>query len=403
MPAKMSPTSPRGIIPRPTVRPETSRGTTSPHTHLPTTAASVSSTAKPGTSPWAKDVTSTSIPIRTKKTGTRRPSSGASAAWRWGSPRFTCSSKWTSSRTRPAAKAPTMGARPARAATHASPKHRLSERAWTRPLVRSRRDRCRPEGLPTRGGGDDPAHHRQHDKAQHVVDHRRPQDDAGRPRADEPGVLEHPGRDPDARRREHGAEEGVAQPGRLGMREPAQAEAEEHRRHHADDRHPRRGPAHREHLPRCRLEADPGEQKHRPQLAENSGLPDPLDELSGELGPDQDHHEHDEDALHVARGGGGEEGGYRGQPAVSDPLKRGGASLARLARRPAPAGPPPGLESARPSTKETPLAEPSPRIGVLRGRENSLPDAFIAKVNSMNRGVRAEVGQVGGTKLNEPV
>jgi glutathione synthase/RimK-type ligase-like ATP-grasp enzyme len=43
------------------------------------------------------------------------------------------------------------------------------------------------------------------------------------------------------------------------------------------------------------------------------------------------------------------------------------------------------------------------RIGVLRGRENSCPDAFIAKVNSMSKGVHAEFIQLGGTKLNEPV
>src|SRR5688572_31531966 len=42
-------------------------------------------------------------------------------------------------------------------------------------------------------------------------------------------------------------------------------------------------------------------------------------------------------------------------------------------------------------------------IGVLRGRENSFPDAFIAKVNSMDTGVKAEYIQLGGTKLNEPV
>src|SRR4029450_3781121 len=42
-------------------------------------------------------------------------------------------------------------------------------------------------------------------------------------------------------------------------------------------------------------------------------------------------------------------------------------------------------------------------IGVLRGRENSFPDAFIAKVNAMDQGVTAEYVQLGGTKLNEPV
>jgi glutathione synthase/RimK-type ligase-like ATP-grasp enzyme len=43
------------------------------------------------------------------------------------------------------------------------------------------------------------------------------------------------------------------------------------------------------------------------------------------------------------------------------------------------------------------------RIGVLRGRENSFPDAFIAKVNAMGKGVTAEYVHLGGTKLNEPV
>ncbi len=43
------------------------------------------------------------------------------------------------------------------------------------------------------------------------------------------------------------------------------------------------------------------------------------------------------------------------------------------------------------------------KIGVLRGRENSFPDAFVAKVNSMAQGVTAEFVQLGGTKLNEPV
>jgi glutathione synthase/RimK-type ligase-like ATP-grasp enzyme len=42
-------------------------------------------------------------------------------------------------------------------------------------------------------------------------------------------------------------------------------------------------------------------------------------------------------------------------------------------------------------------------IGVLRGRENSFPDAFIAKVNSMGTGVDAEYIHLGGTKLNERV
>jgi glutathione synthase/RimK-type ligase-like ATP-grasp enzyme len=43
------------------------------------------------------------------------------------------------------------------------------------------------------------------------------------------------------------------------------------------------------------------------------------------------------------------------------------------------------------------------RIGVLRGRENSFPDAVIARINAGREGVRAEFVRLGGTKLNEPV
>jgi len=49
------------------------------------------------------------------------------------------------------------------------------------------------------------------------------------------------------------------------------------------------------------------------------------------------------------------------------------------------------------------MADSDIRIGVLRGRENSFPDAFIEKVNAMERGVSAEYVQLGGTKLNEGV
>jgi glutathione synthase/RimK-type ligase-like ATP-grasp enzyme len=43
------------------------------------------------------------------------------------------------------------------------------------------------------------------------------------------------------------------------------------------------------------------------------------------------------------------------------------------------------------------------KVGALRGRENSFPDAVLAKINSMGKGVAAEFVQLGGTKLNEPV
>ena len=35
------------------------------------------------------------------------------------------------------------------------------------------------------------------------------------------------------------------------------------------------------------------------------------------------------------------------------------------------------------------------KIGVLRGRENSFPEAFVAQVNSMAAGVTAEFVQLG--------
>jgi glutathione synthase/RimK-type ligase-like ATP-grasp enzyme len=49
------------------------------------------------------------------------------------------------------------------------------------------------------------------------------------------------------------------------------------------------------------------------------------------------------------------------------------------------------------------MAESTNRVGVLRGRENSFPDAFIAKVNEAAGDVVAEYVQLGGTRLNEPV
>ncbi len=49
------------------------------------------------------------------------------------------------------------------------------------------------------------------------------------------------------------------------------------------------------------------------------------------------------------------------------------------------------------------MAEGDIRVGVLRGRENSFPEAFIERVNASDRGVTAEYVQLGGTRLNEDV
>jgi hypothetical protein len=48
------------------------------------------------------------------------------------------------------------------------------------------------------------------------------------------------------------------------------------------------------------------------------------------------------------------------------------------------------------------MAESDVRIGVLRGRENSFPDAFIAKVNSMEKGVTAEFVHLGAPSSTRP-
>jgi glutathione synthase/RimK-type ligase-like ATP-grasp enzyme len=42
------------------------------------------------------------------------------------------------------------------------------------------------------------------------------------------------------------------------------------------------------------------------------------------------------------------------------------------------------------------------KIGLLRGREDSFPNAVIERINGMNAGVHAEFVQLGGTSLDEP-
>ena len=42
------------------------------------------------------------------------------------------------------------------------------------------------------------------------------------------------------------------------------------------------------------------------------------------------------------------------------------------------------------------------KIGVLRGRENSFPEAFIAKVNSMGKGVRPSSSSSAGPSSTSP-
>ncbi len=42
-------------------------------------------------------------------------------------------------------------------------------------------------------------------------------------------------------------------------------------------------------------------------------------------------------------------------------------------------------------------------VGILVGRENTFPQAFIDRVNSKDMGVRAELCKLGGTRMNDPV
>ena len=42
------------------------------------------------------------------------------------------------------------------------------------------------------------------------------------------------------------------------------------------------------------------------------------------------------------------------------------------------------------------------KIGLLVGRENTFPPAFIEHVNARNAGITAEYCKLGGTRLNEP-
>ena len=59
---------------------------------------------------------------------------------------------------------------------------------------------------------DDPGDHSEHEQAEDVVDHRRAEDDAGERLAQSVRILQHAGGDTDARRGQHGPEEGVEHP-----------------------------------------------------------------------------------------------------------------------------------------------------------------------------------------------
>ena len=85
--AKISPTSPRGIIPIPIERQSRSAPSAPrPHACLPSIAAAVSAAAKSRISGRTKALRSTRIPINTKKTGTRNDEIGRTSSSSFFSP-----------------------------------------------------------------------------------------------------------------------------------------------------------------------------------------------------------------------------------------------------------------------------------------------------------------------------
>ena len=192
------------------------------------------------------------------------------------------------------------------------------------------------------GGRDDARDHRQDQQAEDVVDDRGAEDDPREGRTQGVRVLEHARGDPDARRGEHGAQEGVQHPRLLGAHQLADPEPEQHGRDDADDGHERGPAADRHHLLRRRFQAHVEEQQDRAelghdrqrlarsqrrqvgsaeergvsgqdpndQLAEHGGLAQALDQLPGELRADDGEGQGQQDGRDgvgvVAGAGGGQ-------------------------------------------------------------------------------------------------
>ena len=135
--AKIKPTSPRGTIPIPTVSLSTAPPRTPrPDTSLPTIATTVSAPARmSGSVPMPPR--STIIPVRTKKMGAITATMGPMISFRSWADLRPKGRTWTSSRMRPAANAPTMGARPAAPETPASSRQRPMATAANTSCVRS--------------------------------------------------------------------------------------------------------------------------------------------------------------------------------------------------------------------------------------------------------------------------
>ncbi len=121
--AKIRPTSPRGIMPRPTSsRSELTPLAPTPATTLPTTATAMSAAAMPMTDARPNCATSVWMPISRKNTGMNRWPTGVSSRWMCDAGRLRPSA-------RPATNAPMIGASLASVASSATASAKASARA----------------------------------------------------------------------------------------------------------------------------------------------------------------------------------------------------------------------------------------------------------------------------------
>jgi hypothetical protein len=118
VPAKIKPTSPRGTIPIPTERGDALPLAGSPAASLPKTAATVSTNDSQATLGSRKEAKLTCIPINTKKSGAKTVCNGEMMSCSVG-PGSGYLAIFSSVRTSPAAKAPTIAASPITFASHA--------------------------------------------------------------------------------------------------------------------------------------------------------------------------------------------------------------------------------------------------------------------------------------------
>ena len=292
--AKISPTSPRGIMPSP-ISSRSLRVPAAPYadTILPAIAMTSRTAASSSTLGWNIAPTSAFTPMSTKNTGIRTPPmplrSPAMRSW--------CSLRPIA---RPAMNAPMMNASWAESASTASPRTITS--ATTVSVVPERENRAvsarsrgtrkdaddageheEAEGDPNRRchdpdrhgvAGDDLDHDREDDQAEHVVGNGRPEHDARLHRRQRPEVAEDSRCDPDAGRGQGGTEEDRG----LGVEPEADPStgARDERDGNADDRHEHRRPPDTTELGEVHLHPDLHEQQQDTELGKHPEADTPL-------------------------------------------------------------------------------------------------------------------------------